>query len=130
VPGDALREDLGRLLRVPRLRFYFAISDHQQFFSAADAVATRGQLPFVRANGAEPLCVSCGTPLRRPKPSLPCRCDQCGQAHETLIALPMGAAVRAIVSFEMLRQTVALDAVRTYQEEGEIRALDREGGRA
>jgi hypothetical protein len=105
LPADTLREDLAGLLRQPVLTFYLLLSDRGRFLAAIGQIATERGVQ-VATGAADP-----GT-------------------AETIVALPMVSAVKATISYDLLREAVALELVQSYQEETPIRAIDCPGGAA
>jgi len=99
--ADAVWEDLAKLLRVPVLRFYMHVPDRRQFLSRLEEIAERGRFPLAYG-GQEPA----------------------QDTFERFVELPMVSAVRAVISYDMLRETVALDLVETYQEETRISPIE------
>ncbi len=120
LPLGTLRQDLSALLRVPALFFYVSISDREAFFTRLAGIAASEGFPLIAGEGSGARCRSCGSVLLAAQPGRPLKCSTCGQAHESVRALPMVSGVTALVSFELLRRIVALDLVESYQEEGKI----------
>lgn len=119
-----LREDLQRILRVPALLFYLQVADRAAFYIKLNEVARKGSFPLAAGwKGSGMSCPSCTGAIMPDKDQGAFRCIQCGLYCESIRPLPMVPGVVATVSYDMLREVVALDLVETYQEEGEIRPL-------
>jgi len=125
LPLDKLREDLAALLRVPTLLFYFQISDRTAFFTSLEQMAKKFDFPVVTEGGGSipGHCPVCGSNLPPGPHRRILRCGACGRPLEIIRPLPLVSGIAATVSYEMLRQMVALDQVFSYQEEGNIRPL-------
>ncbi len=120
---ESLRADLGRLLRIPLLRFYLQVAKREAFCTLLKGIAQHGGFPVSGTlRGLPDACPACGHRLAFDAGGAP-QCPACSQTLETFLTLPMVPGVRALVSYEMLRQVLELNLVETYQEESEIRPL-------
>jgi hypothetical protein len=118
---DSFYEELRRLLRQPRLRFFLTVSNPQLLQDSVEGIAKQMGLPFTFGTREEAkICPSCGNTLANPKNS-PIVCSRCGIEFESFIEQLMVPSVLAIVSYDMLREVLALDLVENYQEESAIR---------
>ena len=123
MPGETLRKDVEELLRFPALSFYLQVSNRKAFFTALREVAANNAFRLAtRSKDSRIVCSVCRNPVL-PETGFPVRCLVCNRAIEAVSPLPMVPAVAAFVSYEMLRQMVAIDTVETYQEESEIKPV-------
>jgi predicted RNA-binding Zn-ribbon protein involved in translation (DUF1610 family) len=117
---DNLREDLKKLLRIPALIYYLQIKDARAFIAALKEIARKKK--FKLAHGSDPMrlaCPACGSLLARPQ-GRTFICPDCSKMAEVVFPLPMVNGFGASVSYDLLRELVALGNVITYQEESEI----------
>jgi hypothetical protein len=125
-PEEEILEDIRNLLRYPALSFYLQVSELNAFFAALADMAVRQAFRLAtQLPGAPAACSWCSYPMARDA-LFPLKCAACNCYVEAVLSVPMIPAVHAFVSYEMLRNLVALPFIETYQEESEIWTMNGE----
>lgn len=114
-------EDLRCMLRLPRLRIFLTAPNPRLLQRSVQEIAERMNLPYTfAAREQAQSCPSCGSGLILNSRNSPAVCPSCTIEFETFIEQRMVPSVFAVVSYDMLREVLALDLVEAYQEESAI----------